>query len=492
MLDKYLEEYIDALYEKQNIGMAKEQQGLFTKKEYYDLLKTVIELVKKYKDYSIEELRSKLYDISGINEKVTEFIYKKGSAPGMVFSYGTNNYRETVIIGNSQEVTMNNQGDIVPKIEKMTENTIFDLASITKIFTSISILKLVSMGLVNLNDEIIKYAPKFKNLAGVTIYDLLTFSTPLITKKRLDNTLSIDEAENILFDIEIDENAITTRPYTDMGAMVLKYVIESASGMEYYDFLYKNILSEIGMMDTHVIVPEEKLKRVASTNFDCKYYKNGEFVISDNPKKGIVYDQKARTMGQPSGILSGHAGIFSTAKDMTNFAKGIINGKILDRYYIEMMAQNRTGRKYYIDKQEKYIQYLGMLCFSKHPILSDSELFHAMSGKSFASSGWTGTQLTIDPVNELYFFMASNRSHNRMTYIDPLHSDKVNISNIGKKTIILPNGKEIIDSTRFAWDRDSAVVHPALKLLFQYKMLEDIYSLINNMELKQVEKVKHL
>ena len=76
--------------------------------------------------------------------------------------------------------------------------------------------------------------------------------------------------------------------------------------------------------------------------------------------------------------------------------------------------------------------------------------------------------------------------------IDPIQRDKVVEDENGKKTILLPNGDVKIDSTRFAWDRDSAVVHPTLKLTIQYKMLEDIYSLVNNIELESQENIKQL
>ena len=277
-----------------------------------------------------------------------------------------------------------------------------------------------------------------------------------------------------------------------MGAMVLKYVIESASKMNYYDFVDLNILKKVNMKDTYVKIPTTKLERVSSTNFDGKYYKDGNYVITTNVKKGLVYDPKAQIMGQKDGILSGHAGMFSTVNDMTNLAKGIINGKIINENYIEMMAKNRTGKKYMEDGIQKYIQYLGMMCYSKNPILANSELFHAMSGKSFASAGWTGTELTVDPINELYFFMASNRSHNRMTFIDPVQQDKIEIDNNGKRTILLSNGERKIDASRFTWDRDATIVHPTLKLTIQYKMLEDIYSLINNVTLEEKEKIKQL
>ena len=409
----------------------------------------------------------------------------------MVFSYGTENYKETVVVGNRQEVSIDEKGNLVPAVEKMTEDTIFDLASITKLFTSLSVLKLVQQGTISLDDEIKKFAPQFKNLEGITVFDLISFGVPLKTNGRVDRASSKEEAEQILFNIEVDKENENKVPYTDMGAMVLKYVIENASGMNYYNFVDSNILNKLKMSDTHVVVPKMKLDRVASTNLDVKFYKDGNFAITTNATKGVVYDPKAQIMGQPEGILSGHAGMFSTAHDMTNLAKGIMGGQVIDANYVEMMAKNRTGRKYMQDDKEKYVQYLGFLCYSKHPQLANSELFHAMSGKAFASAGWTGTQLTVDPVNQLYFFMAGNRSHNRMTFIDAVQKEKVETDENGKKTIVLPNGEVKIDATRFAWDRDEVVVHPALKLSIQYKMLEDIYKLMNE-KIEQEENTRHI
>lgn len=478
MLDNYLEEYVEKLYYNQNVGMSLEQQGLYSKKDYYELLKPVIELIKKHDYLSLDEMRDYLFRKSNIEEMIQNFVYNKEMVPGMVFSYGTQNYKETVVVGNRQEVSIDNNGNLVPNIEKMTDDTIFDLASVTKVFTSLSILKLVQNGTICLDDKITKYVPKFKNLNEVTIFDLMSFRVPLKTNGRVDNAKSRDEAEQILFNIEIDRENLNRRPYTDMGAMVLKYVIENASGMNYYNYVEKNILNPMKMKDTHVVIPKLKLDRVASTNFDGKYYKDGNFVITTSASRGSVYDPKAQIMGQTDGVLSGHAGMFSTVSDMTNFAKGIMSGQIIDDSYVEMMAKNRTGHKYIDGDKEKYVQYLGMLCYSKNPILADSELFHAMSGRSLASAGWTGTQMTVDPINQLYFFMASNRSHNRMTFIDAVQKDKVKVDQNGRKTIILPNGDIKIDATRFAWDRDSVVVHPALKLSIQYKMLEDIYKLM--------------
>ena len=473
MLEQYLEQYVEELYKKSNIGLKGNQYDLYSKEEFYKLLKPVIELFKK-DNLTLEEMREQLYIQSGIETKVDNFINKREMAPGMVFRIGTKNYEETIIIGNRQEVKLDESNNIVPSVEEMTEDTIFDLASITKLFTSLSILKLVQDKSISLNDEIIRYVPKFKKLKGVTIFDLLSFRVPLKTNGRIDKASTSEEAEKILFDIEVN-NVETTRPYTDMGAMVLKYVIEEVSGMNYYQYVKENILDKLNMKDTHIIVPKMKLDRVASTNLGVKYYKDGNINITTH-NNGTVYDEKAQILLPKE---SGHAGMFSTVNDMSNLSKGIIGGQVIDEKYVRRMAKNRIGRKYIENNEEKYVQYLGYLCYAKNPCYLDTEVFHAMSGRTFASAGWTGTQLTVDPINEIYFFMAGNRSHNRMTYIDPVHRDKVSTNENNKKTIVLPNGKVMTDSTRYAWDRCYDIINPALSLSLQYKMLEDLYELIN-------------
>ena len=489
-MDNFLDNYVNSLYARENMVADQTQQNLFSKKEYYELLKPVMDIISKNKDMDLDELRNLIYVNSGFENSLREFVEKKEMVPGLVFSYGTNNYKETLVIGNRQEVTLDNNGNIVPSVEKMTEDTIFDLASVTKLYTSLSILKLVQENIINLDDEVVKYAPEFKNLKGVKILDLLSFQVPLVTNGRVDRAASKEEAEKILFDISVDKESKNLRPYTDMGAMVLKYVIEHASGMNYYNYVEDNILKPLGMTDTHVVVPKAKIDRVASTNIDGMYYKDGNFRINTSNPKGIVYDPKAKIMGSPSGDLTGHSGLFSTANDMTKLAKGIMYGRVIDDKYVEEMAKNRTGRKVMDDGVEKNIQYLGYLCYSKNPVLADSEIYHAMSGRTLASAGWTGNQLTVDPLNEIFLYMSGNRSHNRMTFIDQAQKDKVVTDEYGKKTIILPNGQEMIDATRFAWDRDK-LIHQALRLAIQYKMLEDFYSMYKE-EIKQEEKVRNI
>ena len=476
MNQKILDSYVEKLYNNQNIGAQIVQQNLYSKKDYYDILKVVIEVLRENKDKTVEEMKEILFLRSGILDIIKQIVYEERICTGFVFSYGYDNYKETIVIGNRQEVTLDDQNQLVPALEEMTYDTIFDLASVTKLFTSLSILKLVQMGIVNLSDKITKYAPQFQNLQDVTIYDLLAFQVPLVTDTRLDEAKDRGQAEDILYHIKINEffnpNA---NPYTDMGAMVLKYVIEGASGSNFYSFIDENILRPLKMNDTHVVIPKKKLYRVVNTNLDAKIYEDERVIVTKEAVKGVAYDAKARIMGQPDGNLSGHAGLFASNADMMKLGKGILSGKIINNEYVVEMGKNRTGRLLMDNDKQKSVQFLGYLCYSKNPIRQESEVFHALSGQSFASAGWLGHKFIVDPINQLYAFLSSNKSHNRVTYVNPGIRPKVEITEKDKTLIKLPTGEIKYDSSRFAWSKGK-IVNPALKLCLQYKMLEDILS----------------
>jgi len=476
-----LDSYVNTLYQNQNIGADDIQKNLYKQEDYLKLLRNVVEVLKD-KDASLDELRRKLYEKSNLESLLKDFFLKRKMAPGAVISYGTKNFQETLTIGNKQEVVMEN-GILVPKNEEMREDTIFDLASTTKMFTSICILKLVQDGLLNLNDELVKYAPEFKNLKGLTILELLTFE-PLQTPRRIDSTEDMEEAEKILFAAERREVPKGAGIYNDVAPMTLKYVIEKITGMHYSDFLKQEVLDKLAMEDTLVNIPQEKIARVANANYDGRLYQDGNYIIRNKALKGIATDDKARILGQPEGILSGHAGLFSTTTDMTKLDRALIENKILNLNIRDMMAKNRRGYAFIKpDGTKNYSQYFGMLVYSKNPDLSSSEVAHSLSGKSFAAAGWSGTQTTIDPVNNLNFTLLSNRSHNRMTFIDKTKKDQVIEHENGMKTIALPNGLSMIDATRYAWERDD-IIRRCLELALEYKMLEDItgYSKENTYE----------
>ena len=466
VLEKLRDDYINGLLAKQNLTSDITQKNLYSKEDYEHLLKPAFDAIKNNPDLSLEELRDVIFENSGLEDLVRDFVYNRGLTPSLSITYGTKNHKEFLSIGS------------IDNERPADFDTIYDLASVTKIFTSISILKLSSLGIIDLNDKIGKYLPDFKNISDVTILELLTFNAPLITEKRIDEAASYDDALEIMENVKINTGFDNNKnPYTDLGAMVLKYVIEKVTNMGMYDFVYENILKKAKMNDTHIIIPENKLIRTASTNNIGYYYNDGNYRIRDNVALGMVNDEKAQILGQAVGELSGHAGLFSTTYDMSNLALAMMCGDILDKNIINIMSENKTGKKI---GEDIYRQYLGMLCYSKNPKQADSEVYHPLSGKALAIGGWTGCQFTLDPLNELYFFQGANRTNNRMAILQPGRKSEIIKDTKGMESIILPNGNKMINATRFAWDRDSYVVHPALRLSMCYDFLEKVYSIKEN------------
>lgn len=422
-------------------------------------------MITANKDANVDEIRERLYEYSGVEDIVTNSIYDRQMAPGAVITYGTKNYQEMLTVGMKTDKDF----DTSSRFDYVNGFTIYDLASVTKMFTSISIQILARKKLIDLSKKISYYLPDFPGLKDITVYELLTFNAPVKTDGRVDKAQTKEDAERVFKTITFDSANNGARPYTDMGAMVLKYLVEKVSGMNFYDFINKNILETSHMFDTYVSIPEGKLRMVAPTGNNGFYYKDGNYRINTDIKLGECYDEKARILGQKDGNLSGHAGLFSTGNDMGNFSQALLRKEILTGEELYHMADNETGKK------GQSIQYLGKLCYSKNPSQPDSEVYHPLSGRTIASAGWTGTQITVDPDNEIFYSLLSNRSHNRMTYIDKEKRELIKSYPNGKKTITLPNGEEIIDASRYAWDRDEVLVHPVIKLSIWYRFLEEVY-----------------
>lgn len=453
--NKVVEKYVQNLKDTDNIGTTL----LYSKRDYLELYKVVMDVLKKNKDASIEEIREQLYERSGLENVLRKIYLEQLKAPGAVISFGTFRHQDKFVIGNKQEIVIND-GKIDIDIKEMQEDTIFDIASCTKVFTSIVMLRLSLRSDVSLNDKVTKYAPQFKNLDNVTLYDLLTF-IPLITERRIDNAKSIEEAENILFTARVktpSEKEYKDR-YNDIAPMVLKYVIEKIIGMPFDKYIHENILDKLGMNDTHVKVPSYKLDKVANSNYAISIIPNGGIDINANSPLGVATDKKAVVLGQPEGILSGHAGLFSSIDDMVLFAKGMAYGLTIRPALYREMAKNRTPDDIVKFDGFKYTPSYGYLCNVKNNDPRFALIYPGLSGQSIGQTGWSGSFIAIDPLNKINVNLLSNRTHNRIVSIDPNARHR------------LPVG--LVDSSNYWFDRKT-VTDACSKLALQEKMLEDI------------------
>lgn len=444
-------EIIDNLIKAQNDTPDYSQRNQFTKEEYNLLLNDVKEVLKENKDLSLSELRYKLYEKANLEEKLEKFFLTNKKAPGAVISFGTYNLTHKIVIGNKEEI---NNGKT--SIKEMEEDTIFDLASITKLFTSISILQLAGIGELKISDNIKSYLPNFKNLGNHTIYDLLTFQ-PYHTEKRIDSAKSIEEAEEILFKATpYNNNELVLKDrYNDIAPMILKYIVEKVSNKSFEEYVKENILRKANMSNTFVNIPDDLKEKVANFNYNYEIDKSGNILIRDKIEKGISSDSKAVALGQPLGHLPGHAGLFSTCDDLVSLSKGLINCDVLHVELTKEMAKNRTSNLFASYNGIIYPQCYGFLVYSKSPYKKYSEVYAPLSGSTLSTQGWTGTSITIDPINKINLVYLSNRIHNRI------------ISNNSNKAY------NLIDATKYNYERKE-ITNACLRLALEEKMLEDI------------------
>lgn len=462
-LENIKNEFIINLLIDQNKGVENIQQNLCSYEDYENLLQSAYEVIKNNPDDDITSIRKKMYETSGINEAVNHLIYEMEMAPSLSISYGTKNYQEVINAGKVNQINT-------------SENSIYDLASISKLFTSISVLKLASENIIDLSKDVTYYDERFHNLKGVTLLSLLTFNTPLITKGRIDEKdISYEESKNRLYNIMVNENFLSTaNPYTDLGAMVLKEVISKVTNQNFYDFVKENIIDKANMQKTSIFVNPQDLSYLAPTD-NTIIYKNGEFIFRNIPL-GTVNDEKAQILGQQANDFAGHAGLFSTSENMAKFAISLMKYDILSEKYLKSMSKNATGR--FIEELNSYKQFFGQLCYSKNPNPKATEVYHPLSGTSFAMGGYTGNQFTLDPENNVFAFLGSNRTNNRVANISGFDKSKIKHFPNGKETILIGN-KEYINSSSYSSKRDEAL-RCTLKLSLSYLFLEYYVNTLEN------------
>lgn len=318
----------------------------------------------------------------------------------------------SVTCGTAQEACHAMTGVMDRQGTPLHENALYDLASLTKLFTGLTVMCLREEGLLELNRPVTAYAPRFTCLGGVTVEQVAGFQVALVTPQRVD--AQPDAAAGLRQLFAVQPQPVTGRAYSDMHAMVLKYVIKGAAGEDYFTALSRRILQPLGMNDTFAFVPENRRR-------DCLCY-DGEHRIEGSRwihRQGIApgtpHDPKAHLLMQ-EGHLCGHAGLFSTRGDMVRLCQGLLSQRIISRESLLFMARNRTGHPL---PQGGWSQFLGLQCYVKHPQPYFSEVPPFMSPQAIALSGFTGHHIGIDPVTGTFTLFLGNRVMDRLTVLLP-------------------------------------------------------------------------
>ncbi len=276
------------------------------------------------------------------------------------------------------------------KKNTLNGNNIFNIASVSKLFTVVSILILEEEQKLNLNDKITKYIPKFPH-KNITIKNLLTHTSgllrmqsqpfrKLIEKKGLNNIQIKDKY--IGSEPKLHFEAGTNYFYSNTNYMFLALIIEHASSQEYNQFLKTKIFEKTGMNETFLRkkrVPKQYKNRIVSNYIKPKWLSD-DFQNVDNLEAKISDDL---TFGNDYGASS----IYTTTSDMFKFHTALQNGMLLKPFSLEKMYKPNhlyNNKEYTIDSNSNYpsLRTLGW-CITKD---NSNIIYHAggiLGGRSF-------------------------------------------------------------------------------------------------------------
>lgn len=285
---------------------------------------------------------------------------------------------------------------LVPQREAMTVDTIFDLASLTKVIvTATSIMILVEEGKISLSDLVATHLPDFAQYekGSATISDLLVHYSGLRPDLDLDEPwMGYETALEKAYQEQLLAPPGERFIYSDINYLLLAEVVRRVSGKPIQDFSAERIFRPLGMTHTGFNLPLEWVARIAPTE-----------VRDEKMLRGQVHDPTAFRMGGSAG----HAGLFSTIDDTAIYAQMILNGgiykglRVLSPLTVLKMTtpQSPGGR----------VEWRG-LGFDIQSRLSTTrgDLFPV---GSFGHTGFTGTSIWIDPYTESFVVLFTNRLH---------------------------------------------------------------------------------
>ena len=295
---------------------------------------------------------------------------------------------------------------VVPEPEPMTVDTIFDLASLTKVVaTTTAVMLLVEEGRVRLGVPAARYLPGFgrHGKEGITVEQLLTHVSGLRAGFDLER-----EFEGYATAIEqaFDERPVAPPGarfiYSDLNFVLLGELVGRVGGLPLETFAARRIFEPLGMDDTMFRPPPRLRARIAPTEacagLEWPCAGGGATML-----RGVVHDPTARRMGG----AAGHAGLFGTASDLARFAAMVLSdgalgrARVLAPLTVARMTSlatppglgDRRGLGWDIDSR-----YAG----------SRGDLFPI---GSFGHTGFTGTSIWIDPASETVVILLSSRVH---------------------------------------------------------------------------------
>jgi CubicO group peptidase (beta-lactamase class C family) len=279
-----------------------------------------------------------------------------------------------------------------PNTPLMEIGTIFDIASLTKVVaTAPAILKLAEEGKLSLVDPVVRWFPEFagKGKDDLLVLNLLTHTSgfddfPLAPHNPLQNAVERAAAQKLTGEIG------SRFRYADINFILLGEMVRRITGVTLDRYAAASFFTAMGMQDTSFNPDEEKVRRCSAT------------VGTDNALLvGHVQDPMARQLGG----IAGHAGVFSTARDLAKFCRMILSEGEFDGIRILSERAVRQMTAPYFSRGGNVIRGLGWEITSPYSAPKGT----GFSEESFGHTGYSGSSLWLDPTTDIFVILLTSR-----------------------------------------------------------------------------------
>jgi len=320
-------------------------------------------------------------------DRAVEQAIKQHKLPGGVlwFQHGDQVYRQAY-----------GHRSLKPQPEAMTEDTLFDAASLTKVIaTAPSIMKLVESGDLELEAPVARYLPDFgaHGKEGITVRQLMTHTSGLLPGLSLSQPWSgVETAFKLACDQTLQSQPDTQFKYSDINYIVLGVLVERVSGKPLDEYASEMIFEPLSMDHTRFLPPKAWHQRVApTTEVDGRYL------------RGVVHDPTSRRMGG----VAGHAGLFTCTTDLARFARMMLGEGSLEGVTVFKPATIALMTAIHTPSSMEAKRALG---WDVDTAYSSPRGYHFPMG-SYGHTGWTGTSIWLVPQTHTFLIFLSNRNH---------------------------------------------------------------------------------
>ena len=316
--------------------------------------------------------------IDNLNSRLEKEI-NKGIVPG--FSYG--------IIADKDYVSGIGFKQLVPNKEVLTPDSLYDVASLTKVVVIVTLIcKLVDKKIISFNDNIKKYLPNFK-YDDITIFHLLTHTSGLPSDLGTREIMSKKKIINLIYSKEKINEPGKQVLYSDLGYMLLGFMIEK---------IYSKKLNVVAQEE--IFIPLE-MNNTTYNPMNKDICVPTELTEERGLVKGVVHDEKAYSLGG----IAGHAGVFSTVKDLMNFARMILNqGVYNDKVFLSKEMIDLWFKNIVYDKKCKWKR---SFCW----IVGKNDIIIEEGMNIISFNGFTGPSISIDRDKNIAIILMTNRIH---------------------------------------------------------------------------------